>query len=38
MLLNMPKFEFRFFGLLSQPTAVYRDQLATNKDQDIPVL
>lgn len=38
MLLNMPKFELIFFGFLSQPTAVYRDQLATNKDQDFPFL
>lgn len=38
MLLNMPKFEFNLVGFLSQPTAVYRDQLATNKDQDIPFL
>lgn len=36
MLLNMAKFDFSFAGFLSQTTAVFRDQLATNKAQDIP--
>lgn len=36
MLLNMVEFEFNFVGFLSQPTAIYRDQLAAREDQGIP--
>lgn len=36
MLLNMAKFDFSYAGFLSQTTAVFRDQLATDKAQDIP--
>lgn len=36
MLLNMVEFEFNFVGFLSQPTAIYRDQLAAREDEGIP--